>query len=45
MDFWTLTRTPRKQTHFSRVGWLVGWLGFYGISTFVMPNSFLYKYK
>ena len=27
-------------------GWLVGWLGFYGISNFVgysMPNPFLYK--
>ena len=26
------------------LGWLVGWLGFYGISTFVgylMPNPFL----
>ena len=28
------------------VGWLVGWLDFYDISTFVgylMPNPFLYK--
>ena len=29
------------------VGWLVGWLDFYGISTFegyVTPNPFLWKY-